>query len=199
MRVVPIIIDESSNRVIAGTYEFDSTAGGVLIIPSGSSFPGTPTAKELFWRTDEAKLYRRDDTNSAWESVSGGAASDIVSLPIENGVPVAAGNCVGVSSTLGRVTNIVAVGAANARFVGVCTVGGTGDAGGTVLATFKVPGSVVTVSVASYTAGAALFLPSTAGPPTATAPTAAGSAVQRIGYAHSATDLLINPGVTVIL
>ena len=66
-----IVIDESTSRVITGNYEWDSSGGGVLIPPYGTSFPSSPTAKELFWRTDEKKLYRRNDGNTAWEAVVG--------------------------------------------------------------------------------------------------------------------------------
>jgi hypothetical protein len=69
MPLIQIIIDDSTSKIITGTYEFDRANGGTLLVPSGSSFPGTSAAKELFWRTDEAKLYRRDDANSTWVAV----------------------------------------------------------------------------------------------------------------------------------
>lgn len=75
MPIVQIIIDDSTSKVITGTYEFDRANGGTLLVPSGSSFPGTPAAKELFWRTDEAKLYRRDDTNTAWVTMTAAVAA----------------------------------------------------------------------------------------------------------------------------
>jgi hypothetical protein len=69
-----IVIDESTSRVITGEYEWDRDNGGTMIIPYGASFPGTPVARELFWRTDEKKLYRRNDGNTDWEAVSGGTS-----------------------------------------------------------------------------------------------------------------------------
>ena len=76
-----IVIDESTSRVITGEYEWDRDNGGTLIIPYGASFPGTPVARELFWRTDENKLYRRNDTNTAWVAVSGTGGGE--TLPVE--------------------------------------------------------------------------------------------------------------------
>jgi len=73
-----IVIDESTPRVIAGTYQFDRDIGGTLIIPSGSSFPSEAQAQELFWRKDEHKLYRRNDGNTAWDPV----LADLPTVPI---------------------------------------------------------------------------------------------------------------------
>lgn len=68
---VQIVIDDSTNKTIQGLYDFDRDNGGMLCIPAGSSFPGTPEAKELFWRIDEKKLYRRNDGDTAWDAVEG--------------------------------------------------------------------------------------------------------------------------------
>lgn len=70
MHVVQVVIDDQSNKTITGIWEFDRTLGGVLIIPSGSTFPVTPSAGEIFWNTANNVLYRRDDTNSYWTPVS---------------------------------------------------------------------------------------------------------------------------------
>lgn len=68
--VVHIVIDDSTNKVITGVHEYNRDGGGTLIIPAGTSFPGTPQPGELFWRTDENKLYRRNSSGTAWEAVS---------------------------------------------------------------------------------------------------------------------------------
>ncbi len=88
-----IVIDESNPRLIAGQYQFDRICSGALIIPSGSSFPGDPFSGEIFWRTDEVKLYRRDDSNTNWEASTGdgGGGSDtpeteIIASQIINGI-----------------------------------------------------------------------------------------------------------------
>jgi len=131
------------------------------------------------------------------------AGTDKFTLPIEDGVTISVGNCVSVSGTaVGRCTNSAATGNASGRFLGVCvsvTGGGVGNTGGTTTATFVKPGEQVTVSGQSYATGGALYIPGSAGPPTQTAPSAAGDLVQRIGYAHSATDFLIIPGPSVVL
>jgi len=76
MGVVQVIIDRTTSMIIEGTYEFDRTDGGTLVAPSGSSFPGTPIAGEWFWRSDENKLYRRNDTNTTWDEVTGVGISE---------------------------------------------------------------------------------------------------------------------------
>lgn len=54
-----VVVDEKSDRTLSGVQEWDRTAGGVLVPPSGVSFPGSPVVGEVFLRTDEAKWYRR--------------------------------------------------------------------------------------------------------------------------------------------
>lgn len=66
---VNVVIDDSTNKTVTGQWEFDRDSGGTLICPAGSSFPGTPVAKEWFWRTDEKKLYRRNDGDTAWDAI----------------------------------------------------------------------------------------------------------------------------------
>jgi hypothetical protein len=70
MGIVQVIIDDTASKIVTGTYEFNRDGGGALVIPSGPSFPASPEAKELFWRTDLSKLYRRNDANSVWEEAS---------------------------------------------------------------------------------------------------------------------------------
>ncbi len=68
-----ININDSSDKTITGRLEWDRVNGGILIPPSGTSFPGTPEEGELFWRTDEQKLYRRGA--STWDAVTAVPAS----------------------------------------------------------------------------------------------------------------------------
>lgn len=68
-------IDDSSDKTIVGTITYDRTNGGILIAPAGSSFPGSPSAGEIFWRSDQDILYRRNDTNTTWEAINTAAAS----------------------------------------------------------------------------------------------------------------------------
>jgi hypothetical protein len=69
-----IQITDSSDKTITGRLVWDRTDGGTLVAPSGVSFPTSPVAGEWFWRSDTNVLYRRDDTNTAWVSVSTQAA-----------------------------------------------------------------------------------------------------------------------------
>lgn len=66
-----LYFDDSSNKNITGTHQWDRDNDGILIPPSGTSFPGTPAAGEIFWRSDQNQLYRRNDGNTAWEAVTG--------------------------------------------------------------------------------------------------------------------------------
>ena len=76
MGLVQVIIDRTTSMVIQGVYEFDRVDGGILVAPSGTSFPLSPVAGEWFWRTDLTALYRRNDANSAWEAVSATVSTD---------------------------------------------------------------------------------------------------------------------------
>jgi hypothetical protein len=76
MSIVQVIIDRTTSMIIEGIYEFDRLYGGTLIAPSDSSFPTTPIAREWFWRTDESKLYRRNNDNNAWDEVTGTGMSE---------------------------------------------------------------------------------------------------------------------------
>jgi hypothetical protein len=68
-------IDDSSDKTIVGTITYDRTNGGILIAPAGSSFPGSPSAGEIFWRSDQDILYRRNNANTTWEAINTAAAS----------------------------------------------------------------------------------------------------------------------------
>lgn len=67
MGVVQVIIDDSTSKIVTGTYEFDRENGGVFVGGAGTSFPPAPEDGEWFWRTDESKLYRYNGT--AWDAV----------------------------------------------------------------------------------------------------------------------------------
>ncbi|MGD9209161.1 MAG: hypothetical protein PVI90_00220 [Desulfobacteraceae bacterium] len=69
MGIVQIIIDDSTDKTITGQFTFDRDNGGVLLLPGGTTFPTSPVAGEYFVRTDELKLYRRNDGNTAWETI----------------------------------------------------------------------------------------------------------------------------------
>lgn len=64
--VVHIVIDDSTSKVITGTYQFDRTNDGKLIIPAYNGEPSSPSAGEFYWDTSTNVLYRRNDTNTDW-------------------------------------------------------------------------------------------------------------------------------------
>lgn len=69
--IAQIQINDSSDRTITGVLQFDRNCGGVLGMPSGTSFPtGTTYPGEIFWRSDLNVLYRRNDTNTSWEPIN---------------------------------------------------------------------------------------------------------------------------------
>lgn len=120
---------------------------------------------------------------------------------IENGVTITAGNVVAQGTVSGRVTQMDANGDAAASFVGVALETGTGDAGGTVLVRVALPGNFISDSGASFTAGEALFAPDGTGRPVAVGsqPTNDGDILMRIGWAHSSTEYVVDPGAAFIL
>lgn len=139
---------------------------------------------------------------------SGPAEAVFIQLPIVDGQTLAVGDCTSFSATFagtagGRVR------AADARFAtsvpwfaGVCTVGGTGDAGGTVLATVQIAGIYVDAG-AAFTPGPLYLITSAAGGrPTNTPPSLPANAGDRwvnVGYAVSATSWCIAPKENVAL
>lgn len=125
------------------------------------------------------------------------AISNVVQIPIENGETITAGQAVAASTVSGRCRRANAVGNAAGSFLGVCTVGGTGNGAGTVLA------SVVTfgkVTVSGLVANTPVYLSSsTPGLITSTVPTGSGNLRLRIGFAYSTTEFIIHVGEPYIL
>ena len=83
------------------------------------------------------------------------------------------------------------------NFIGVCLSGGTGDGGGSVLATIATFGKV---TVSGLTANTPVYLSSvTPGLLTSSVPTGEGNLRLRVGFAVSSTDLIIHVGEPFIL
>lgn len=72
MPIVQVIIDRTTSMNIEGNYVWDRVLGGTMVPPQGASFPSSPEAGELFWKTDEAVLYVRDATNTSWVAADAG-------------------------------------------------------------------------------------------------------------------------------
>jgi hypothetical protein len=79
--IAQINIDDSSDKTITGVWIWDRDCGGTLVAPSGSAFPSSPVAGEIFWNIPYSTIYRRDNSNSFWESIgappSGPAGGDL--------------------------------------------------------------------------------------------------------------------------
>jgi len=178
----------------AGELSFDDVGNSGITLSQSSDRTLTDTGTgEVF----EGVTSIIGALNALADSVSYGSVQEVA---IENGVTISAGECVAQSTTASRVTQWNGNANTNSRFVGICITGGTGDAGGTVLCRFARPGSLVAVSGASFTAGARLFGPDGTGIPVAvgSAPADAGDAFKCLGYAHSSTEMFIDPGPTII-
>jgi hypothetical protein len=193
----------SSIATSAGNLSLDSAAGELVFDDVGNSgITLSQTGDRTLENTGTGEVF--DGITSIIGALNALADATAIGtlqeIAIENGVTISAGECVAQSTTSGRVTQWNGNNNTNSRFVGICITGGTGDAGGTVLCRFALPGSLVAVSGASFTAGAALFGPDGTGIPVAigSAPSGAGDAFKRLGWAHTATLMFLDPGPTVI-
>jgi hypothetical protein len=92
-----------------------------------------------------------------------------------------------------------ASGSLSINILGVAVTGGTGDSGGTVLASIR-PISGRVTSATGLTAGSPVYL-STASPGdvTTTAPTGAGNVSLRLGFAYSTTSWVFSVGEPIVL
>lgn len=122
----------------------------------------------------------------------------VVSVPIENGVTLAPGDGVAAGPTAGRCALSDAIADAATSFLGVCLVGGTGDAGGTVSAQLVVGGLVS--SVAGLTPNAPVYLSTAvAGGITSTVPAGVGNRSLRVGWAFDASSFVLHVGEGMVL
>jgi len=194
----------SSIAVSAGNLSLDSAAGELVFDDVGNSGITLSQAGD--------RTLNETGTGEVFEGITSiigalnaladaTAIGTLQELAIENGVTIAAGECVAQSTTSGRVTQWNGNAATNARFIGIAITGGTGNVGGTVLCQFAMPGSLVSVSGAAFTAGQALFGPDGTGIPVAigSAPSNTGDAFRRLGWAHTSTLMFLDPGPTIIL
>lgn len=123
-------------------------------------------------------------------------------LPIQNGVTIAVGDCVALSlSVSGRIAKADAVAGSeqNPELVGIAATGGTGDSGGTVTCTYTLLGQPADVTGATYTPGTAVYVPVGGGIPVSTAPSTVGQLVLRAGWASTATRVILDAGTAVVL
>lgn len=125
------------------------------------------------------------------------AECTLVEWPIVNGQTISPGDAVAVTSG-GRVRRAQAGNNAHPGFIGICLVGGTGDAGGNVYALVATSGTVR--AMAGLTAGSPVFLStSSPGAVQMTVPTGAGNLSLQIGYALDATTMVIHVEGRVVL
>lgn len=148
--------------------------------------------------------------NSTTTSVGAGSSGKVVALDaagkIDNSMlsfgpelstataseALTAGNLVNIYSNVGVVTMRKADAAANRPANGYVLASVASSAVGVYYADGRITG------LTGLTPGQSLFL-GAAGAATATAPTAAGSACQQIGFASSATEIMFNPKISLLL
>jgi len=174
----------------AGELTFDDTGGIGLELSDGSnrSFSGTILGSA----TSIVGAF-----NAITTEIEDNGVEQFVRYVIENGVTLAAGDCVAVGATAGRVQLADADGTTEQKqLVGICKTGGVGTVG-SVFAEIWTPGALCTG--AGFTAGDALFVPDTPGDPTPTPPATVTDLLQRVGWALSTTQFVLDPGPPVIL
>lgn len=199
----------SSNVSIAtGDLTLDATAGELILQDTGNFASGAGTLSQTgdrdFSQTAAGEVLNGATSligaiNRIAEAMDLNGQAAIRDYVVENGVTITAGDTVAQGSVSGRATQANANGDAQAEFIGIALETGTGDVGGTVSVRVALPGNFVSVSGASFTAGNALFVPDGTGQPTGTAPSGTGDVVLRVGWAHSATEFVIDPGPAVVL
>ena len=64
---VVVKVDESSNRIISGRYDFDHDNGGALVLPRVSELPADGVGGEVVLKTDTGAVYRFD--GQSWNRV----------------------------------------------------------------------------------------------------------------------------------
>lgn len=188
----------------AGDLTFDSAAGELVFDDQGNS--GTTlsqTGDRTFAQTAATEVLSGATSllgaiNRLAERIDADGGGPIESLTIENTVTITAGDVVAQSTTSGRITQWNGNSDTNSRVVGIALTGGIGTAGD-VRARVAYPGNKITDSGASFTAANPIFGPDGTGRPVETAPSGVGDAFVRLGYAHSATEYVLEIGPVVIL
>lgn len=182
----------------AGNLTLDSAAGELQFDDTGNSgLTLSETGDRVLARTGTGELFNGITSivgalNALVRAIEENGTLS-AEFPIENTVTVAVGDVIAASTTSGRVTQANANAETNASVIGIALSGGTGDLGGTVNSRFALPGSVVSVSGATFTAGAPVFSPDGTGIPVTLAPADVGDRVIRLGYAISATQFVFQP------
>jgi hypothetical protein len=68
--ITQVLINDDSDRTITGIISYDRDNDGVLVVPAGAVFPSSSlTPGELFYKTDENTIYRRNDANTTWVAI----------------------------------------------------------------------------------------------------------------------------------
>lgn len=195
----------SSFSALTGNLSFDAIAAELVLDDVGNSgLTLSQSSDRTLSQTGAGEVLNGVTSviggfNALAEAIDIEGRGPIKDYVIVDGVTITAGDVVSQGTVTGRATQGNANSDTQAEFIGIALETGTGDTMGTVSVRVALPGGFVAISGASFTAGDALFMPDGTGQPTDTAPSGVGDVVLRVGWAHSATEFVIDPGPAVIL
>jgi hypothetical protein len=185
-------VNDNGPDNLAYGLRVSGTNAGAYSIGIDPSLLSNVTATDLMTGLDEL------------DAAISAASGDQDTRLIENGVTLAAGDAVAVSTTASGQVTAANADSANLEpdFIGIAITGGTGD-GATVNCTFKLIGQPAT-SGTGLTIGQAVYVPdltvaTTGEPPATTAPSGTGDLAMRVGWAIQATEIFIAPGPGIIV
>lgn len=137
----------------------------------------------------------RGSSVTGWDHVGAGTYVDIA---IEDGKTINVGDAVAASGTADRCCQADAALAAFPNVLGICTIGGTGDTPGNVVARIQTSGFVENLT--GLTTNRQVYVSTTTpGALTTTTPTGTGNALVRVGFSYATTKLVLSTGPIVIL
>jgi len=186
----------------AGNLNFDAAAGELGLDDVGS-WGGTlsQTGDRTLDQTGAGEVLNGATSiigaiNRLANEMEDTGVEQFVSVDIPAGTTTTVGSPMAYSAVSGEVILADANAAGNPKkFAGIAREATAGPA----TITMWTPGARCTDAGASHTVASPLFISETAGDLTQTAPTAAGSLRQRVGWSLTATEFILDPGPPVIL
>ncbi len=133
--------------------------------------------------------------NAITDEIEDVGVEQFVTVNIPAGTTTTIGSPMSYSAVSGEVILADANVTASQKLAGIAREAVAGPA----TITMWTPGALCTDAGASHTVGNPLFISETAGDLTQTAPTTAGSLVQRVGWSLTATTFIYDPGPPVVL
>lgn len=187
----PTVTDDAAHGYAAGSWWLyagdmwrcrDATTGAAVWVMEAAPSDENPLAAGAAWPGTSTEYARADHVHPAAAVLQ--VTQVTQDIAITSGATLSAGDAVALVA--GRAERSDArAGSVVAGYIGQCLTGGTGDAGGTVLARVVVSGIA---PASGLTAGLPVYLSTSAiGAVTATAPSGLGALSQIVGRALSST------------